>query len=179
MAFYTDNGVGGNGTFLQPVGLNAANGMRYNNGAPAANNDGVQKPDYDIPESAYNEGRFYPQDRVIASEQNNKTTYVTARNENYFQLSGGDNDGNTFNDNGTALGNVTATGKFQYVGPQTKATYETNDSGNNTTVVMDSNGTYADSSDDAEVSRKTQIARIFQVGTHNILSARGGSSSTN
>ena len=86
-------------------------------------------------------------DRVISSTQNN-TTYVNARNTSAFELI--DRSDYT-NDNGTPLGSVTSSGSFHYVKPGDTSTTETTATAN---------------------SRKSEIEKIYMVGSVNAMSAR-------
>lgn len=139
---FKDNEIGKGDGGIQPSATKTTAGMRLNNGAPSRN-----KNDDEI--SYDNAGKENPfLDRVISSNQNNTTTYVNARNTSAFELI--DRSDYT-NDNGTPLGSVTSSGSFHYVKPGDTSTTETTVTAN---------------------SRKSEIEKIYMVGSVNAMSAR-------
>lgn len=139
---FKDNEIGKGDGGIQPSATKTTAGMRLNNGAPSRNGDD-DEISYD---NAGKENPFL--DRVISSNQNNTTTYVNARNTSAFELI--DRSDYT-NDNGTPLGSVTSSGSFHYVKPGDTSTTET-------TAIT--------------TSRKSEIEKIYMVGSVNAMSAR-------
>lgn len=139
---FKDNEIGKGDGGIQPSATKTTAGMRLNNGAPSRNGND-DEISYD---NAGKENPFL--DRVISSNQNNTTTYVNARNTSAFELI--DRSDYT-NDNGTPLGSVTSSGSFHYVKPGDTSTTET------TTTAT---------------SRKSEIEKIYMVGSVNAMSAR-------
>lgn len=139
---FKDNEIGKGDGGIQPSATKTTAGMRLNNGAPSRKGND-DEISYD---NAGKENPFL--DRVISSNQNETTTYVKARNTSAFELI----DRNNYtNDNGTPLGSVTSSGSFHYVKPGDTSTTET------TTTVS---------------SRKSEIEKIYMVGSVNAMSAR-------
>lgn len=139
---FKDNEIGKGDGGIQPSATKTTAGMRLNNGAPSRNGND-DEISYD---NAGKENPFL--DRVISSTQNNTTTYVNARNTSAFELI--DRSDYT-NDNGTPLGSVTSSGSFHYVKPGDTSITET------TATVT---------------SRKSEIEKIYMVGSVNAMSAR-------
>lgn len=139
---FKDNEIGKGDGGIQPSATKTTAGMRLNNGAPSRNGND-DEISYD---NAGKENPFL--DRVISSTQNNTTTYVNARNASAFELI--DRSDYT-NDNGTPLGSVTSSGSFHYVKPGDTSITET------TATVT---------------SRKSEIEKIYMVGSVNAMSAR-------
>ena len=139
---FKDNEIGKGDGGIQPSATKTTAGMRLNNGAPSRNGND-DEISYD---NAGKENPFL--DRVISSNQNNTTTYVNARNTSAFELI---DRSNYTNDNGTPLGSVTSSGSFHYVKPGDTSTTETK-----TTAT----------------SRKSEIEKIYMVGSVNAMSAR-------
>lgn len=139
---FKDNEIGKGDGGIQPSATKTTAGMRLNNGAPSRNGDD-DEISYD---NAGKENPFL--DRVISSTQNNTTTYVNARNTSAFELI--DRSDYT-NDNGTPLGSVTSSGSFHYVKPGDTSTTETTATA---------------------TSRKSEIEKIYMVGSVNAMSAR-------
>ena len=139
---FKDNEIGKGDGGIQPSATKTAAGMRLNNGAPSRNGND-DEISYD---NAGKENPFL--DRVISSNQNNTTTYVNARNTSAFELI--DRSDYT-NDNGTPLGSVTSSGSFHYVKPGDTSTTETKATA---------------------TSRKSEIEKIYMVGSVNAMSAR-------
>lgn len=165
---FTNNQIGMDNGGLQPTndGNYGLGKMRLNNGAPTRNGSNDDVIDYNNNNSseASDDKNFY-QDRVISTTNDETTTYVTARDANYFALH--NTPITTDLDNNTDIGNVTETGKFHYVGPQTKVS---TDSAN---YVWDDKGTTEDTSDDTNAnSRISEINKIYMVGSVNAMSAR-------
>lgn len=139
---FKDNEIGKGDGGIQPSATKTTAGMRLNNGAPSRNGND-DEISYD---NAGKENPFL--DRVISSNQNNTTTYVKARNTSAFELI--DRSDYT-NDNGTPLGSVTSSGSFHYVKPGDTSTTETTATA---------------------TSRKSEIEKIYMVGSVNAMSAR-------
>ena len=139
---FKDNEIGAGNGGIQPSDTSGIDGMRLNNGAPSRNGND-DEISYD---NAGKENPFL--DRVISSKQDATTTYVSARNTSAFELI--DRSDYT-NDNGTPLGSVTSSGSFHYVKPGDTSTTET------TTTAT---------------SRKSEIEKIYMVGSVNAMSAR-------
>lgn len=139
---FKDNEIGKGDGGIQPSATKTTAGMRLNNGAPSRNGND-DEISYD---NAGKENPFL--DRVISSNQNNTTTYVNARNTSAFELI--DRSDYT-NDNGTPLGSVTSSGSFHYV-----------KSGDTSTTETTATAT----------SRKSEIEKIYMVGSVNAMSAR-------
>lgn len=139
---FKDNEIGKGDGGIQPSATKTTAGMRLNNGAPSRNGND-DEISYD---NAGKENPFL--DRVISSTQNNTTTYVNARNTSAFELI--DRSDYT-NDNGTPLGSVTSSGSFHYVKPGDISTTETTATA---------------------TSRKSEIEKIYMVGSVNAMSAR-------
>lgn len=139
---FKDNEIGKGDGGIQPSATKTTAGMRLNNGAPSRNGND-DEISYD---NAGKENPFL--DRVISSNQNNTTTYVNARNTSAFELI--DRSDYT-NDNGTPLGSVTSSGRFHYVKPGDTSTTETTATA---------------------TSRKSEIEKIYMVGSVNAMSAR-------
>lgn len=139
---FKDNEIGVGNGGIQPSDTSGIEGMRLNNGAPAR----VGSNDNISYDNAGKENPFL--DRVISSKQDATTTYVSARNTSAFELI--DRSDYT-NDNGTPLGSVTSSGSFHYVKPGDTSTTET------TTTAT---------------SRKSEIEKIYMVGSVNAMSAR-------
>lgn len=139
---FKDNEIGVGNGGIQPSDTSGIEGMRLNNGAPSRNGND-DEISYD---NAGKENPFL--DRVISSTQNNTTTYVNARNTSAFELI--DRSDYT-NDNGTPLGSVTSSGSFHYVKPGDTSTTETTATA---------------------TSRKSEIEKIYMVGSVNAMSAR-------
>ena len=139
---FKDNEIGKGDGGIQPSATKTTAGMRLNNGAPSRNGND-DEISYD---NAGKENPFL--DRVISSTQNNTTTYVNARNTSAFELI--DRSDYT-NDNGTPLGSVTSSGSFHYVKPGDTSTTETTATA---------------------TSRKSEIEKIYMVGSVNAMSAR-------
>ena len=139
---FKDNEIGKGDGGIQPSATKTTAGMRLNNGAPSRNGND-DEISYD---NAGKENPFL--DRVISSNQNNTTTYVNARNTSAFELI--DRSDYT-NDNGTPLGSVTSSGSFHYVKPGDTSTTETTAT---------------------TTSRKSEIEKIYMVGSVNAMSAR-------
>lgn len=139
---FKDNEIGKGDGGIQPSATKTTEGMRLNNGAPSRN-ENDDEISYD---NAGKENPFL--DRVISSNQNNTTTYVNARNTSAFELI---DRSNYTNDNGTPLGSVTSSGSFHYVKPGDTSTTETTATA---------------------TSRKSEIEKIYMVGSVNAMSAR-------
>lgn len=139
---FKDNEIGKGDGGIQPSATKTTAGMRLNNGAPSRNGND-DEISYD---NAGKENPFL--DRVISSNQNDTTTYVNARNTSAFELI--DRSYYT-NDNGTPLGSVTSSGSFHYVKPGDTSTTETKATA---------------------TSRKSEIEKIYMVGSVNAMSAR-------
>lgn len=139
---FKDNEIGKGDGGIQPSATKTTAGMRLNNGAPSRNGND-DEISYD---NAGKENPFL--DRVISSKQNATTTYVSARNTSAFELI--DRSDYT-NDNGTPLGSVTSSGSFHYVKPGDTSTTETTATA---------------------TSRKSEIEKIYMVGSVNAMSAR-------
>ena len=139
---FKDNEIGKGDGGIQPSATKTTAGMRLNNGAPSRNGND-DEISYD---NAGKENPFL--DRVISSTQNNTTTYVNARNTSAFELI--DRSDYT-NDNGTPLGSVTSSGSFHYVKPGDTSITETTATA---------------------TSRKSEIEKIYMVGSVNAMSAR-------
>lgn len=139
---FKDNEIGVGNGGIQPSDTSGIEGMRLNNGAPAR----VGSNDNISYDNAGKENPFL--DRVISSKQDDTTTYVNARNTSAFELI--DRSDYT-NDNGTPLGSVTSSGSFHYVKPGDTSTTETTATAN---------------------SRKSEIEKIYMVGSVNAMSAR-------
>lgn len=139
---FKDNEIGKGDGGIQPSATKTTAGMRLNNGAPSRS-ENDDEISYD---NAGKENPFL--DRVISSNQNNTTTYVNARNTSAFELI--DRSDYT-NDNGTPLGSVTSSGSFHYVKPGDTSTTETTAT---------------------TTSRKSEIEKIYMVGSVNAMSAR-------
>ena len=139
---FKDNKIGKGDGGIQPSATKITAGMRLNNGAPSRNGND-DEISYD------NAGKKNPfLDRVISSNQNDTTTYVNARNTSAFELI--DRSDYT-NDNGTPLGSVTSSGSFHYVKPGDTSITETTATA---------------------TSRKSEIEKIYMVGSVNAMSAR-------
>ena len=145
---FKDNEIGAGNGGIQPSDTSKVDGMRLNNGAPTRNGTNNDVISYD---NSGKENLF--QDRVISSKQKATTTYVSARNTSAFELIDRKNEDGTdyTNDNGTQLGNVTLSGSFHYVKPGDTSTTETTSTAN---------------------SRKSEIEKIYMVGSVNAMSAR-------
>ena len=139
---FKNNEIGKGDGGIQPSATKTTEGMRLNNGAPTRNGN-EDKISYD---NAENENPFL--DRVISSKQDDTTTYVNARNTSAFELI---DRSNYTNDNGTPLGSVTSSGSFHYVKPGDTSTTETTSTA---------------------TSRKSEIEKIYMVGSVNAMSAR-------
>lgn len=139
---FKNNEIGAGDGGIQPSDTSGIDGMRLNNGAPAR----VGANDNISYDNAGKENPFL--DRVISSKQNDTTTYVSARNTSAFELI---DRSNYTNDNGTPLGSVTSNGSFHYVKPGDTSTTETTATA---------------------TSRKSEIEKIYMVGSVNAMSAR-------
>ena len=139
---FKDNEIGKGDGGIQPSATKTTEGMRLNNGAPSRNGND-DEISYD---NAEKENPFL--DRVISSNQNDTTTYVNARNTSAFELI---DRSNYTNDNGTPLGSVTSSGSFHYVKPGDTSITETTATA---------------------TSRKSEIEKIYMVGSVNAMSAR-------
>lgn len=139
---FKDNEIGKGDGGIQPSATKSTAGMRLNNGAPSRNGND-DEISYD------NAGKKNPfLDRVISSKQDTTTTYVDARNTSAFELI---DRSNYINDNGTPLGSVTSSGSFHYVKPGDTSITETTATA---------------------TSRKSEIEKIYMVGSVNAMSAR-------
>lgn len=139
---FKDNEIGKGDGGIQPSATKSTAGMRLNNGAPSRNGND-DEISYD------NAGKKNPfLDRVISSKQDTTTTYVDARNTSAFELI---DRSNYINDNGTPLGSVTSSGSFHYVNPGDTSITETTATA---------------------TSRKSEIEKIYMVGSVNAMSAR-------
>lgn len=175
---YKNNEIGmGNGGIQPGSYTNDQKSMRLNNGAPSRNgtNDDVINYTNNNSTMEYDDNTHASIDRVVASSSGEgdqvTLTYVDARGKDSFSCFGLHSSASgTAIDNGTTLGDVTASGSFHYVGPQNsvstdEATYEWDKNGV-LTEVTESNKFKVES------DRVSAINKIYMAGAVNAMSAR-------
>lgn len=159
---YKNNCIGMDNGGLQPSGNYTLDTMRLNNGAPTRKNGNSDEISYD------NEGKENPwQDRVVSTDNGVTQTFTTARDGTYFALHGTTVE--TDIDNGTNIGDVTESGNFHYVGPQTNVT---TDNGN---YEWTKDGQVVEAETEGATGQNTRTSKIneiYMVGSVNAMSAR-------